>query len=749
MIYNREESDVQTLGDVEKFKVSIDEKNINHIVTILSSNLYSHPMTSFLRETVSNALDAHTEAGVTEPVIITRTPTDLSIRDFGTGISPERFQEIYLNIGSSTKRDSNDYIGHFGIGRFSCLSVSPIANITSFYNGKAYYYVMNKDIDQLHIDLLYEKDTTEHNGVEVKIPLKCFDSKNLRCLVFIKDIFYNDETDAENSNSFNTRNVAVYKHFKMFKCNAFDNNPTTEVLLGDIPYAVDYHTLWPADDKFHLSWANTFKKVYPTLEIGSVDITPNREGLIYSDRTLLTLRMAYAACINELTELWNQQCNNEYTDLVKYIDEVRQHEENALHLCNSDVDFYLTLSDELDYIVKYKNCPQWSQVKFKTLKSLFNRLYNSRIPTIARFEKYDNRLNTNYDSVMVSSILKGRGDTYDKLFVVPSRAGFTGKYLCSYLKQEYPKFGIIVLRDRLINYHNIRTFIAQYFGMEYYKEYKYRILILQMIREAIRTIQPFTVVDDIINSSDYAQFKKDNMPARKNVFTGKVHISIHATASGYYNSLEFKLSEIMPYIKSHYKNKRVVYAEACSPFIKAFRAIGYPNLVILAVSKSTIRYFEEGALPSWVEPIENLYSPDNKTLIRYVTINYISKQKDIWVEDRPFFPKEINRKIQAFRKYFLKYQVFDTDDGIMKSEAMKLFDIIPKEKYDPVIMALYYDVYKYLKFSHFYSSSIYRYFNSAGCNAILYLAVKEKKIRLDYNYFMKAKQFTENILNVL
>lgn len=114
MVINRDESEVAVLGEVQKYKVGIDERNINHIVTILSSNLYSHPMQSFLRETVSNAIDSHLEAGVDEPIIITITDQDISIRDFGTGISPERFQEIYTNIGSSTKRQSNNYIGSFG-----------------------------------------------------------------------------------------------------------------------------------------------------------------------------------------------------------------------------------------------------------------------------------------------------------------------------------------------------------------------------------------------------------------------------------------------------------------------------------------------------------------------------------------------------------------------------------------------------------------------------------------------------------
>ena len=131
IIDNTKTSDVQLYGDIQEYKASIDPKNLEFIVTLLSSNLYSAPEQSFIREIVSNAWDSHVEAGNTDtPVIIKFTrerPTvdnrytadyylggTISIRDFGTGISPERFEEIYCNIGSSTKRDSNEYIGAFG-----------------------------------------------------------------------------------------------------------------------------------------------------------------------------------------------------------------------------------------------------------------------------------------------------------------------------------------------------------------------------------------------------------------------------------------------------------------------------------------------------------------------------------------------------------------------------------------------------------------------------------------------------------
>ena len=122
MIMNSQgSSTVTTVGDVQENQISIDQRNIEHIISILSTNLYSHPEQSFLREIVSNAIDAQVEAKSEEPAIISMAydvssgKNVIAIRDYGTGISPERFKEIYLNIGSSTKRDSNDYIGSFGI----------------------------------------------------------------------------------------------------------------------------------------------------------------------------------------------------------------------------------------------------------------------------------------------------------------------------------------------------------------------------------------------------------------------------------------------------------------------------------------------------------------------------------------------------------------------------------------------------------------------------------------------------------
>lgn len=116
MIIDTSQGNIEVVGDIKEFKTSIDPKNLEFITTLLSSNLYSDPEQSFIREIVSNAWDSHVEAGTTDiPVIVKFSRNggyyNVTIRDYGVGLSPERFQEVYCNIGSSTKRESNEFIG--------------------------------------------------------------------------------------------------------------------------------------------------------------------------------------------------------------------------------------------------------------------------------------------------------------------------------------------------------------------------------------------------------------------------------------------------------------------------------------------------------------------------------------------------------------------------------------------------------------------------------------------------------------
>lgn len=120
MIINSEGGVKQTIGQTTEYKTTIDIENLDFIATLLSSNLYSNPEDSFIREIVSNGWDSHVEAGNTNTPLLVRIKrnanysNDITIRDYGTGLSKEQFENLYCKIGSSTKRESNNYIGCFG-----------------------------------------------------------------------------------------------------------------------------------------------------------------------------------------------------------------------------------------------------------------------------------------------------------------------------------------------------------------------------------------------------------------------------------------------------------------------------------------------------------------------------------------------------------------------------------------------------------------------------------------------------------
>lgn len=751
MIYNRDESEVTTLGEIEKHSVSIDAKNINHIVTILSSNLYSYPMISFLRETVSNAVDSHVEAGVNEPIIITRTKDDISIRDFGTGISPERFETIYLNIGSSTKRESNEYIGSFGIGRFSCLSVSKLANITSFYNGKAYYYVMNMDIDQLHIDKVYELDTTEHNGVEVKIPISNFNAKELDCLSFIENVYVEcdgDDTNEYMISEFNKRKVHTFNHFKTITYERRENNDKTEILLGKIPYAVDFMSLWEYDDDWHRSWKETMKYIYPCINIGEVDITPNRETLIYSDRTRAKLQEAYENCILEITGYWNEKCAEEYDDFFQWADALTKWRKNELELEGTNI----PITDQLPFNAKFKGHPEWDKVDPKEKKKHVSALMNTSIECLGQFTNgtiYRGRRET---SVSIKKLLdEWLFDKWSRdrmVLVVPSQNGFSGKYFKDFLAFKYHGKSIIFIRRQRISTYELRSHIRRIYGATMITDKLYCHFVVSLLKELYRTVKTHATYHDIMASPEYQQYKKEHQDPRSYVakHTGKITFTLINTDYYHANKHNMTIDEMVTYIKKNYKHYRVVYSTLDSPFLAAFHKIQYPNLIILSAAKNNMKYLEEG-LPEYVRPIEELYVPDNRVLIKYKTAQFIKSQNGVEFDYYPVLPEYCRSRFDAIKQYFVKYDICKSNSDYYDTDARVLLDIIPEDSFDMYMLGEFNELKPYLSMSYKISHCLSIY----GGNAELeyYLLMKAKKLRPAYKYYKKIRERVTNILKSL
>lgn len=314
MIINSEGGVKQTIGQTTEYKTTIDIENLDFIATLLSSNLYSNPEDSFIREIVSNGWDSHVEAGNTNTPLLVRIKrnanysNDITIRDYGTGLSKEQFENLYCKIGSSTKRESNNYIGCFGLGHLSPLSVSKVVYVTSYYDGVARLYIMTKDGNNITTNLVSEQPTDEHNGLEITV--KNVNPENYRSSIEKLAFFPNVYIDGYFS-EYNNIKIKRFKHFS-FATNLF----TEKILLGNVLYPLDSKIL-PSD--LELFYNNISKSgIVFNFNIGELNVTPNRESLIYNSKIneLIVNRIKQAKA--EIESILKPIIGKDYDNPIKY-----------------------------------------------------------------------------------------------------------------------------------------------------------------------------------------------------------------------------------------------------------------------------------------------------------------------------------------------------------------------------------------------------------------------------------------------
>lgn len=315
MIIDSTSSNKVTIGETQEYKTTIDIENLDFIATLLSSNLYSNPEASFIREIVSNGWDSHVEAGNTDTPLLVRVKRgidynySITIRDYGTGLSKEQFENLFCKIGSSTKRDSNAYLGAFGLGHLSPLAVSKICYITSYYDGVARLYVMTKSGNNITTNLMSTTDTDEKNGIEITvkgIPEIWKYKEALTRLAFFPNVYIDG--------SFSEVNNIKIKKYKYFTASNTVFND--KLLLGNVLYPLD-DSILPAECKdFYKTIVNS--GIVINFNIGELQVTPNRESIIYNTKTNELIVNRVKEAIAEITDLLRKQVEKDYSNPIEY-----------------------------------------------------------------------------------------------------------------------------------------------------------------------------------------------------------------------------------------------------------------------------------------------------------------------------------------------------------------------------------------------------------------------------------------------
>jgi hypothetical protein len=143
------------------------------VIEILRNRLYKHKIRTLAQEYISNARDANREVDSKRDIEVT-APTHFDptfkVRDFGQGISPLRMSTVFIKYGASTKRDSNNQTGGFGIGAKSAWSYTDSFTIITHIDGVKRTYIAHTGLNNNgRLDMLSEVATNEPNGTEIQI----------------------------------------------------------------------------------------------------------------------------------------------------------------------------------------------------------------------------------------------------------------------------------------------------------------------------------------------------------------------------------------------------------------------------------------------------------------------------------------------------------------------------------------------------------------------------------------------------
>jgi hypothetical protein len=288
----------------ETVKMSLDLDSAQVLMQMLSKNLYSDSIGSTIRECASNALDSHRRAGSDKPIIVSfkrnnqADTYEFAVEDFGIGLDADDVVNIISKYGKSTKRNSNTELGMMGLG-----FKAPLAYSSSFYfvarkDGMERKYMMYEGEDTNSIDLLYERATSEPNGVKVIVPVNysdrySFTNKIKEQLAYFENVYF--EVDSSWGRVDNDFIIHRAEHFQY---SSLAQNNDMHLCLDNVSYPIDW-------DKLGISRIGIKMALRFSLSDGLFP-TPNREALRYTQEAKQVILNKIATVADVFMEKFNE-----------------------------------------------------------------------------------------------------------------------------------------------------------------------------------------------------------------------------------------------------------------------------------------------------------------------------------------------------------------------------------------------------------------------------------------------------------
>lgn len=268
--------------------------NTTLVLEYLRDHIYKNPIMALTREYASNARDAHREVGTPDIPIEITLPNSWNpaweCKDFGPGISPERMEQVFTKFGNSSKRDSNEQTGAFGLGAKSGWAYADTFTVTTIHEGTKYHYSAILDGGSGKMVLLSKEETSEPSGTIIAVPVATDDFDSFHSYTMMATSFWDVKPTLKGitpAPEFVSLNIKFSG--KGWKLNNKKNarelphlGDRSLAIVDGIPYHIEKYSIdgltYDEQDILECS-------LYLMFEVGDLDLAPSRDNLRYTAKT--------------------------------------------------------------------------------------------------------------------------------------------------------------------------------------------------------------------------------------------------------------------------------------------------------------------------------------------------------------------------------------------------------------------------------------------------------------------------------
>ena len=344
MIIAAQQNDIVKSGFDNSKKATINQDKLAKLQHLLTKGLYSDPISAVLIEWTNNAVDSVVQADknpIEHPVLVKITENKLIVEDKGTGLNKEQFENVCMSYLSSTKEESNDVIGAFGIGMKSFMSLDRSATFTCRKDGKEWKFLAYQGVEFMEYDLLTEISTDKENGVICELPINGWTEFTQFRDKAKQKLAYYDTVILQIQNNIIDNQIVRSKDWQYSE---YANYSDMHLCLKDVLYKIDWDKL--GISKSYIPIALRFD-----LSEG-LKPTPSRESLIWDLHTINLVKEKVKKVADYFVNLYNSQQKDEY-ELLEIFNKI------------TDSNKYVTLGNEE---FKINDLLQYATITSKELK---------------------------------------------------------------------------------------------------------------------------------------------------------------------------------------------------------------------------------------------------------------------------------------------------------------------------------------------------------------------------------------------